>query len=415
MSGKLTDVQIKKAKAKDTAYRLNDGGGLYVHIPPNGSKLWRYRYEFGGKEKLLSIGPYPDISLVDAREAQKDARADLREGKDPAVTKKQRKAKAASEGKATFEVLARQWHSINDIGWSRKHAAEVLESLETNVFPDYGAIPIREIDAPMVLRNLRKIEARGANHVARRVRQRISAVFVFAIASGLASSDPADIVEAAMAPLIRTKQPAVRTLDEARELLRIVETKPAHPVTRLAHRLLALTVVRPGTLTSTPWSEFADLSSGVWQIPAARMKLKKKHKEDEEFDHLVPLVPEAIEIIEALRGLTGRGPLVFPSVRHAHKPMSENAIGYFLNRAGYHGKHVPHGWRATFSTVMNEKFRADRQIIDLMLAHSPKEKVEGAYNRAIHLARRTELARLWADMLLKDQASVADLVSGRRR
>ncbi len=191
------------------------------------------------------------------------------------------------------------------------------------------------------------------------------------------------------------------TIEEAREVMAAVENTPAHPVTKLAMRLLMLTVVRPGTLITTPWSEFANLDpeNPVWRIPAFRMKMSLSRKDDTRNDHYVPLSRQAVETIKELAVLTGKGPLVFPNVRHAHKPMSENALGYLLNRAGYYQRHVPHGWRSTFSTIMNEHFPADRHVIDAMLAHTPKDKIEAAYNRAQHIQRRTELYDIWARLV----------------
>jgi integrase len=268
-----------------------------------------------------------------------------------------------------------------------------------------------------VLALLRVIEKRDAKETARRVRQRMSAVFLYAISSGRAENDPAAVVKGAMAPMKKGKQPAIIDLEKAREMLAKAEAEPAHPVTKLALRILALTAVRPGTLATTPWTEWADLDTAepLWQIPAERMKLRLQHKDDEARDHLVPLSRQAVEAIAALRTISGRGPVAFPNTRHAHKPMSENAMGYLLNRAGYHHKHVPHGWRATFSSVMNERFPADKPVIDLMLAHTPKDKVEGAYNRALHLTRRRELAQLWADLILEGARPATDLLIGPRR
>jgi integrase len=261
----------------------------------------------------------------------------------------------------------------------------------------------------MVLGVLRTIEARPALETARRVRQRMSAVFVYAIALGVGESDPAAIVRGAMAPMVKGRQPAITDLAEARKVLADVEAIPAHPTTKLANRLLSLTVVRPGELRAARWGEFEGLAGAepLWRVPAERMKMKR--------EHLVPLSRQAVAVIEAVRPLTGRCPLVFPSTRHAHLPMSENAIGYLLNRAGYHSRHVPHGWRATFSSVMNEAHRVDRHVIDLMLAHAPQDKTEAAYNRAIHMERRRELAQLWADMLLEGAVDLGEVVLGRRR
>lgn len=409
----LTDVQIRKAKPTDKPFRLTDGAGLHLFVTPAGGKLWRLRYEFGGKEKLLSLGPYPDVGLADARAARDEAKKILRAGRDPGVARKQRVADAPN----TFEAIARQWFGLQRERWTETHAGDVINSLERDVFPTLGVSPIKDIGAPAVLSLLRGIEARDARETAHRIRQRMSAVFVFAIASGLAETDPAAIVQKALAPVRKGRQPAVTDLAKAREVLAAAEATPAHPTTQLALRLLAMTVVRPGTLIGTPWPEFDDLGDEdpLWQVPAARMKLRLAMKEDEARDHLVPLPRQAVETIEVLRRLTGRGRFVFPNSRSPMRPQSSNAIGYLLNRAGYHHRHVPHGWRATFSTVMNERYPADSRIIDLMLAHTPKDKIEGAYNRAAHLARRRELAQIWADLIMDGRPPPADLLRLPRR
>ncbi|MBX3543616.1 integrase arm-type DNA-binding domain-containing protein [Chelatococcus sp.] len=413
----LTDVQIRKAKPAEKGYKLTDGAGLHLFVSPAGGKLWRYRYEIGGKEKLLSLGAYPSVSLSDAREMAGRAKTALRNGKDPALLKREQKLALRHDPSLTFQALAEEWHTLQKPQWAPIHAADVLRSLERDVFPSLGARPLRDISTPEVLELLRGVEKRGSGETARRIRQRISAVFVYAIATGRGETDPAGIVRGAMAPVIKRRQPAITDLAEARVMLQRVDETPGHPVTKLAIRLLALTAVRPGTLATTPWYEFnaLDADDPIWQIPSARMKLLKQFKDDEARDHLVPLSRQAIETIGALRALTGRGPFVFPNGRHAHKPMSENAMGYMLNRAGYHQRHVPHGWRSTFSTVMNERNRADRPVIDLMLAHVAKDRVEGAYNRAEHLERRREIAQEWADLIMVGQRAPADLLALPRK
>ena len=404
----LTDAAIKAAKPADKAYKLTDGQGLHLFVTPAGGKLWRQRYVFAGKEKLLSLGPYPEVSLAKARELRDGAKATIRSGRDPSVEKKVRRALGGNPADS-FEAIARDWHARHAPTWTERHAADVLDSLEGGVFPMLGALPIREISVPMVLGVLRLIEARPAVETARRVRQRMSAVFVYAIAQGIGDNDPAAIVKGAMAPLVKGRQPAITDLAEAREVLAKVEAIPAHPVTKLANRFLAITVVRPGEIRGAAWNEFEGLSGPdpTWRIPAERMKAKR--------EHIVPLPRQAVDLLEALRLLTGRRPLVFPNARHAHRPMSENAIGYLLNRAGYHHRHVPHGWRATFSTVMNEAYPSDRHVIDLMLAHAPKDKTEAAYNRAQHLVRRRELGQIWAEMLLEGAENLDIVVAGRRK
>lgn len=414
----LTDIGARKAKPKDKAYKLTDGGGLYLYITPAGGKFWRMKYRYAGVEKApLSLGPYPDVGLAEAREQRDAAKRILRDGRDPAVERRQRINGNLDAAADTFEKIAREWHSIKIPTWDDVHASDVLTSLERDVFPKIGRLPIRDIDAPIVLDLLRLIEKRGAIETAHRVRQRISAVFVYGIAKGICRGDPAEVVKKALKPVKRGKQPAITKLDAARKMLRDVEAMTAHPVTKLAHRFLALTVVRPGTLLDTPWDELAnqDEAAPLWIIPPERMKLRLQYKDDRSREFWVPLPSQALDCIKALKKLSGLCPYVFPNARHAHKPMSENAIGYLLNRAGYQSQHVPHGWRATFSTIMNESFKEERAIIDLMLAHVPKDKVEAAYNRAEHIERRRDLAQRWADMLLDGFKPAASLAAGPRR
>ena len=417
---KLTDAEIQRAKRAEKPYKMPDGGGLHLFVSTAGGKLWRYRYEIAGKEKLLSLGTYPAMGLEAARKARDEARDTVANGRDPAAFKKLRKLAATQSADNTFEAIAREWYELTKPLWVERHARDVIDSLENDgnaIFKTLGKIPITDITAPDVLSLLRPIEKRGAKEAARRIRQRLSAIFVYAIASGRATNDPAAVVKGAMAPMKKGRQPAITDLAEAKAMLANVNAEKAHPVTKLALRILALTVVRPGTLAGTPWTEWTGLDpkEPTWHIPAERMKLRLQHKDDETRDFLVPLARQTVEAIDALRILTGRGPLAFPNARHAHKQMSENAIGYLLNRAGYHHRHVPHGFRALFSTVMNERYRADKPVIDLMLAHVPKDRVEAAYNRAEHLERRRELAQIWADLLLESAVPAINLLTGPRR
>jgi integrase len=411
----LTDTQCRKAKAAERPFKLTDGGGLHLFVTPAGGKHWRYRYELEGREKTLTIGPYPAVSLTNARTARDLAKTALREGRDPNITKRLERAKVSASDATTFEAIAREWHGKNKSKWTPIHAADVIHSLERDVFPEVGVLPVTEITAPVVLSVLRKIEDRPAVETAHRVRQRMSAVFMYAIASGKGENDPAHAVKLAMGHVVKGRQPAVTDLEDARTMLAKAEAEPAHAVTKLALRLLALTALRPGALIGTPWLEFDNISDNVWRIPAARMKLKKNQKTDDSRDHLVPLSAQALDVIAVLRPITNDGPFAFPNTRHSHKQMSENAIGYLLNRAGYHHRHVPHGWHSTFSTVMNERYSADRAVIDLMLAHTPDNKVEGAYNRAAYLKRRKELAQIWADLILEGAKPAASLLIGPRR
>lgn len=413
----LSDAKIRKIKHKPSPYYLTDGRGLFLYVSNAGTKLWRFRYQRAYKERNITIGEYPSMTLEQARTRREALRAILMSGRDPIEVEQEEKAARKAETEDTFEVIAREWHALNKPGWSSNHATDVLSSLEKHIFPALGDKPVKSITAPMVMTELRKIEERPAVETARRVRQRMSAVFVFAIATGRGTDDPAAIVRPAMAPVKRGKFPAVRTIAEARDVLARTEGIPAHPATKLALRFLALTVVRPGTLIETPWTEFDNLDpkDPIWTVPAARMKLRVQHKDDEERDHHVPLPRAALEVLEALRPLTGRSPYVFPNARFYHRPMSENALGYLLNRAGFYQRHVPHGWRSTFSTVMNELRPRDSRFIDMMLAHVPKDKVEAAYNRAMYVKLRRKLSDQWAALLLKDAAPARDLLTGRRK
>lgn len=410
----LTDTAIRKAKAQDKPYKLSDTNGLHVYVTKAGSKIFRYRYEFLGKEKTLVIGDYPEMSLLDARRARDEARQLLKAGKDPSAQKKLEKAIRRSDAEATFAVVAKEWFDLASTVWAPGHANEVWRTLKRDVLPHLGALPITSIDAPIVLGVLRLVEKRGAIETAKRHRQRISAIFVYAISTGRATSDPAAVVQGALIPLHKGRRPALTSAEAVRQLLTDVCKTPGRPHVKLGLRLLAITAVRPGTLASTPWAEWDDLDENdpVWRIPAARMKLKLDRKKDDLYDHLVPLPRQAMEIIAVLRRLTGRGEFVFPNPRRPTQPMSLNAMGYFLNRADYYEKHVPHGFRASFSSIMNERFPQDRYVIDLMLAHTPKDKVEAAYNRALHIERRKKLAQMYADLVLEGVPSLQELVNG---
>ena len=427
----LSDLKARQAKPGEADYKLADSGGLYLLVTKGGAKSWRLKYRFAGKEKRLTFGRYPEVSLVEARERRDQARRLLREMRDPAVETMKRRLAAEASAVATFEKVAREWHEFQSPRWVPVHASDVIRSLENEVFPHLGSVPMKEIDAPLVLAVLRKVEKRGALETAKRVRQRMSAVFVHGISTGLCDADPAAIVTKALKPAPRqTRQPALTEIEMLRDLLRAAEESGASPVTKVASRLLALTAVRPGVVRGTAWSEIEgvdwdsehpeETATGLWRVPSSRMKLALDRKDEVTFEHLVPLSRQALEAIAAIRPLTKRLPILFPSNRHLHRPLSENAIGYLYNRCGYHGRHVPHGWRAAFSTVMNERAEragrpGDRAVIDLMLAHVPSNKVEGAYNRAAYMERRREIAQEWADILTEGLMPAADLLRGPRR
>ena len=435
----LTDLQVRKAKPAERDYKLADSGGLYLYVTRKGAKSWRMKYRFADREKRLVFGLYPEVSLDAARKLRDEARQQLRDFRDPAVEKRKRKLAASAAAMETFEKLARAWHALQAPRWAPVHAADVIGSLENDVFPHFGKLPIPAIDSRVILATLRKVEARGAIETARRLRQRISSIFCYAIAEGVADHDPASGIVKAMKPVPKKgRQPAMLRIEDARGVLLAAEGSDATPVVKLASRLLALTAVRPGVIRGVTWDEFENIDwdrfdnvggeAPLWRIPSARMKLVLVRKDKTAFDHVVPLSRQSVAVLRAMRTLTGRNLLVFPSQRHAHRPMSENAIGYLYNRAGFHGRHVPHGWRASFSTIMNEVAERsaresgqrilaelDAKVIDLMLAHVPANTVESAYNRAAFMDRRIEIAQDWADLLCEGLAEPADLLEGNRR
>lgn len=404
----LTEAKVRAAKPRPKAYKLTDANRLYLLVTPSGGKLWRWSYTYDGKQKGMAFGAYPLVSLADARAKRDEAYTQLCEGHDPSVAKKLKIEARIEASRQTFERIAREWHENARAQWAAIHASDVIRSLERDVFPAIGALPIAQLTPPLVLGVLREIEARGSIETAKRVRQRISAVFVYGIAKGIVETDPAEKLGAVLKPLRRGRQPAITDLEPLRQMIKEAEEDYARPVTRLALRFLALTAVRPSELRGARWEELEGLNGckPLWRIPAARMKGDRDRKEEIDGDHLVPLTRQSLAVLRALWPLTGSCDLLFPNDRHPHRPMSENAIGYLLNRAGYHGRHVPHGFRAAFSSIMNEWAERhgkehDRKVIDLMLAHVPKEKVEGAYNRAAYMPRRRELAQVWADMLMR--------------
>jgi integrase len=422
----LTNMAVRQAKPKAKDYKLADSEGLYLFVSKAGLRSWRFKYRFAGKERRLILGRYPEIGLKEARDRKADARRLLADGRDPGIEAAKAKVERAVAASNTFEMLASTWYDLQKDRWTPIHAQDVIRSLENEVFPWIGNLPIHEIDEPMVLAVLRKIEERGAIETAHRVRQRMSAVFVHAIAEGASLRDPAAVVTKALKPVPRAKKrPALLSVTALEDMLQKTESDPASPLTKLASRYLALTAQRPGMVRALPWNEIENVDwqsdqpcpEALWRVPAHRMKLEKELKSDDDFEHLVPLPQEAVDVLRAAWTLTGRGPLVFPSSRSARRPMSENTLSYFYNRCGYQGRHVPHGWRASFSTIMNEwadrnGSPGDRYVIDLILAHIPQSVSgsEGAYNRAAYMDRRRELLEAWAKMLFLSMASPHDML-----
>lgn len=401
----LTDTACRNAKPGERDRKISDSGGLYLLVRKSGVKVWNWKYRVGGKEKRLTIGRYPDVKLGEARRKRDEARAELEQGLDPSTEKRRRKNRMAID--TSFRSVAAAWHTQKAKSLADRYAQQVMDRLEADVFPLIGADPIDEITAPMVLDVIRRIEQRGANEMAHRVRMHMSDVFVWGIASGLCVQDPAAIIRKALAPTNPQLRPAATKLKAARKVIEKTEqVKDIYWATRLASRLLALTAARPGVLRRAERDEFEELEGKqpVWRIPAAKMKLTRERKRDATFEFVIPLAPQAVATVKAAMTASPSPTWLFPGVGDRRKPISDSTLsGHYLD-AGLRGQHVPHGWRSSFSTIMNERAaiedrERDRQIIDLMLAHVP-EGVEAAYNRAAYMPRRRELACAWADMLM---------------
>lgn len=376
----LSDIAIKNAKPKDKEYKLSDSGSLYILIKTNGSKLWRMKIKVNGKENTLSFGQYPLISLAEARQARDNAKRDLAENINPALKKSKQKRLSTSEINNSFESIAREWWNLNKPRWVERHAADVIGTLERYIFPNIGKIVITNIDTPLLLGVLQKIEKTGAIETTHRIRQRIEAVFNYAISKGIAFTNPATVLKGALQPIIkRRQQPSIADLTELQEMINTVTTYPERPLSKLAFRLLALLGTRSGEFRQMRWDQ---IEGDVWTIPAEQMKMKQKYKLLNKRSHKVFLSKQALEILESIRPFSGNCPYVFPSSKDALSYMSENTIGKLINSAGYKGKHTPHEFRSSLSTIMNERYPQDRAIIDLMLAHVNKNLVEAAYNRS---------------------------------
>lgn len=386
----LTDTAIRKAKPGEKPVKLSDEKGMFLLVTPAGGKLWRMKYRHSGKEKLLALGTYPDVSLALARERRDEARKLLADGVDPGETRKAEKRARQLSAANSFEAVAREWHGKQVHTWAKKHAEDVLRRLEGNIFPALGYRPISEIEAPDLLATVRKIEARGAYDLAHRVLQVCGQVFRYGVATGRCRRDPTGDLRGALTPHKAKHQAAVRP-EELPELLRKIDAydkEAGDTLTRLALQLMAVTFVRTSELIGAKWEEF-DEKAKLWIIPAARMKMKT--------EHLVPLSQQALAILVGLKPLSGGSEYLFPG-RNRDKPISNNTMLFALYRMGYKGKMTGHGFRAVASTLMNEAgFRSD--VIERQLAHCERNEVRGAYNRAEYLPERRKLMKWWGDYL----------------
>ena len=384
----LTTTAIKALKPADKPLKVFDGGGLHLHVMPAGSKLWRLKYRFQGREKLLSLGAFPAVSLADARRARDEAKALLASGTDPSEAKRAR-AVAAEAEITTFSKVATEFL---DKTRAEGRAATTLAKLEWGlslVEPDLGHLPVAEITARRVLDAVRKIEARGRHETAARVRETVGRVIRFAIATGRAENDPTPALRGALTSPITRHRPAFTTAPEFARLLRAVWDFDGQPETVACLKLLAYLAPRPGELRLAQWSEF-DLDQGLWDVPLSRMKMRRAHR--------APLPPQAVAILRDLREVSRTSHLVFAGTRSADRAISENTTNAALRRLGYSkDQATSHGFRASFSTLANESGLWSADAIERHLAHQEASAVRRAYARGEHWEERVKLATWWAD------------------
>ncbi len=395
----LSEVKVRNAKSRGNAYKLFDGGGLFLMVTPSSGKLWHFKYRFDEKEKKLAFGTYPEISLADARARRDEARKQIAHGIDPGAVRKAQK-QAQTEETETFEVIAREWHMKFKSTWTEGHATTTLSRLERDLFPWIGARPINQIKAPELLTVLRRIESRGALETAHRIRNISSLVFRYAVATGRAERDPSGDLKGAL-PAARAKHHAAITdPKEIAPLLRAIDGYNGHFVVKCALRLAPLFFVRPGELRNAVWAEI-DLDEAVWNIPAHKMKMR--------LAHIVPLSRQAAEILSELKELTRTSRYVFPSLRSSARPMSNNTVNAALRRLGYDKDSMTgHGFRAMARTILDEVLKVNPYVIEAQLAHKVPDPLGRAYNRTTHIEERKRMMQLWADYLdsLKQGAKV---------
>lgn len=396
----LTDTACRNAKPKDRPYKLGDSGGLHLLVKPTGGRYWRMKYYFLGKEKLLSIGTYPEVSLAEAREKRDHARKQLSNDIDPAQAKRTAKQLKLINSQNTFEAIAREWHANKISTWTLRYGANLLHRLEVDVFPVIGSRPISEIEAPELLAMLRKVESRGALEIAKRLSQTAGQIFRYAIATGRIKHNPVPNLKDALKPTVKGHFAAI-SIQELPAFLETLDRNDArlYALTRIAIRLMLLTFVRTGELIGAKWSEI-NLDEAVWIIPAERMKMRN--------EHIVPLSTQAIALITQLKPLTGQRQYVFPNQARPSDHMSNNTILGALKRLGYKGKMTGHGFRALAMSTIKEKLGYRHEVVDRQLAHAPRNKVDAAYDRARFMDERKVMMQEWADYLDRVTAETND-------
>lgn len=396
----LTDAAIRKAKPEAKARKLSDGRGLFLLVHPNGGRWWRFKYRIAGREKLLSLGTYPEVSLAVARDKRDAARKLVAAGIDPA---EERRAKRDEAGN-TFEAVATEWFDKFSEKWSPSHTRTVRGRLDLHLIPYIGKIPVRALTAADILKPLRRIETKKANETARRCLQIVSLVLRYAVASNRADDDPCHNLRGALNPVEVEHHAAITDPAEVGALLRAIDDYKGSMIVKCALRLAPLVFVRPGELRKAEWSEINFLRA-QWEISGEKMKMKQPH--------IVPLSTQALAILRELFPVTGDGKRLFPSGRSAERPMSDNAILSALRRM-----EIPkdvmsgHGFRAMARTILDEVLGVRVDLIEHQLAHAVKDPNGRAYNRTAFLPERTKMMQTWADYL--DALKKADDAATKR-
>lgn len=390
----LTDTAIRSAKPSSKPAKLTDEKGLFLLVTPKGGKWWRLKYRFDNKEKMLSLGVYPEVGLKDARARRDEARKLLANGIDPSENRKAQKAVRTEQAANSFEAVAREWFAKYSPGWAKGHADKIIRRLERDIFPWLGGRPIADITAPELLQSLRRIEARGVLETAHRALQNCGQVFRYAVQTGRAQRDPSGDLKGALAPWKPQHYPALTEPHKLAELLRSMDNYQGNLITRSALCLMPLVFVRPGELRQAKWEEI-DLDTAEWRYTVTKTNTP----------HIVPLATQAVEILKALKELTGRSMYAFPGLRSHDRPMSENTINAALRYMGYdHQTMTGHGFRAIARTLLDEVLGFEPHIIEHQLAHAVKDPLGRAYNRTKHLVERRKMMQSWADYLDKLKA-----------
>ncbi len=410
----LSAVAITSAKPRAKPYKLADGQGLYLEVMPNGARYWRMKYRFGGKERRIAFGVFPEVPLAEARRRRDAARAALRDGTDPVGQRKTERNARAVAAVSSFEIVAREWMATQETTKAPATMAKSRWLLEHFAFPALGKRPVSAITAHELLDVIRKVEARGTHETAHRLLQRFNKVFRYAVGTKRCERNPAaDLDSDVLQPVKVKHRSAITDPVAVGGLLRAIHAYTGQPATLAALKLAPLVFVRPEELRGAQWCEF-DLDGAVWTIPPQRRKLTRKDREDPSTPpHIVPLCAQAVAILRELHTLTGRGRLLFPSLRTSDRPISENTINAALRRMGFTlDEMTHHGFRAMASTRLNELgFGPD--VIERQLSHAEKDQVRAAYNRAAYMDERKKMMQAWADYLdaLRDGAPVVAIRS----